>query len=272
MERGVPRRLNSGMLETILLVSAGALMFYMLLLWTLSIPLRDASIADPGWGLGFVIVAWIAFGLSDGCRARGLMLAVVVSIWGLRLCGYLLVRKRSERREDPRYSVLRHRYGPLFPLISVGVVFLFQGVLIWIVSLPVQASAVRLDPVGMLDWVGVAVWAVGVLFEAVGDGQLRRFKGDPANKGRVMDRGLWRYSRHPNYFGDFMVWWGIYLVALSAGSAWWTIVGPLVMSTLLIRVSGKRLLETQLGERPGYAAYVARTSGFFPLPPRGSSR
>lgn len=260
------------MLGTVLLVSAGALGLYMLALWALSLPLRDVSIVDPGWGLGFVIVAWIAFGVGEGCHGRRLLLAVLVSVWGLRLAGYLLARKLSDRREDPRYAALRERYGPRFPLISLGVVFLLQGVLIWVVSLPVQGSAPQPDRLGVLDWVGVAAWAVGIYFEAVGDWQLRRFKADPASRGRVMDRGLWRYTRHPNYFGDFMVWWGIYLIALSTGGAWWTIVGPLVMSTLLIRVSGKGLLEAHMSERPGYADYVASTSGFFPLPPRRSSR
>lgn len=247
-------------------------MVYMLALWALSLPLRDVSIVDLGWGLGFVVVAWIAFIVGEGCLGRRLLLAVLVSVWGLRLFGYLFVRKLSERREDPRYTAIRERYGPRFPLISLGVVFLFQGVLIWVVSLPVQGSASQLDRLGALDWAGIAVWGVGIFFEAVGDAQLRRFKVDPANKGRVMDRGLWRYTRHPNYFGDFMVWWGIYLAALSTGGAWWTIIGPVVMSTLLIGVSGKRLLERYMSKRPGYAHYVARTSGFFPLPPRRSSK
>jgi steroid 5-alpha reductase family enzyme len=141
----------------------------------------------------------------------------------------------------------------------------------WVVSLPVQAGQLDASPHGLvwLDWVGVAVWALGLFFETVGDAQLERFKADPANRGQVMDRGLWSWTRHPNYFGDFCVWWGLYLVALATGSAWWTIVGPLVMSVLLIRVSGARLLEQSIGtRRPGYADYVRRTSGFFPRRPR----
>jgi steroid 5-alpha reductase family enzyme len=139
------------------------------------------------------------------------------------------------------------------------------------VSLPLQAASAQDDALGALDVVGVAVWAVGLFFEAVGDAQLARFKADPANRGRVMDRGLWRYTRHPNYFGDFLVWWGIYVIALSTGGAWWTIVSPLVMSVLLLRVSGKDRLEREMEHRrPGYRDYVARTSGFVPLPPRGS--
>lgn len=257
------------MLTTILLSSAGALLLLMLTLWALSLPLRDVSIVDPCWGLGFAIIAWIAFAAGEGYHERSLLLAVLVSIWGLRLSGHLLVRRLTIGREDPRYTAMRARYGgPRFPLTSLGVVFLLQGALIWVVSLPVQVSAVRFDPLGVLDWVGVGVWAVGIFFEVVGDEQLRRFTADPANQGRVMDRGLWRYTRHPNYFGDIMVWWGIYLIALSAGGAWWIIVGPLVNSILLIMVSGQRHLEAYLSKRPGYADYVTRTSGLVPLPPR----
>ena len=255
-----------------MLASAAALLAYIFALWALSLPLRDVSVADPGWGLGFVLVGWIAFGLGDGFLGRRVLLAGIVSLWGLRLSGYLLVRKLFERREDHRYTAIRDRFGPRFPLISFVVVFLLQGMLIWTVSLPIQVSATLPDRFGALDWVGVATWAVGVFFEAVGDGQLARFKKDPANAGRVMDRGLWRYTRHPNYFGDFMVWWGIYLVALSTGSAWWTIVAPVVMSTFLIRWSGMALLEKHLSRRSGYAEYVARTSAFLPRRPRRSSR
>ncbi len=261
------------MLTDVLLASAGALLVYMLAVWVLSLPLHDVSIVDPAWGLGFVIVAWVAFAVGTGCRGRRILLVVVVSLWGLRLAAHLTRRKLRERREDPRYAEWRERWGARFPLVSLVTVFLFQGVLIWVVSLPVQGSAPQGDRLGVLDWVGVFVWAVGIVFEAVGDQQLSRFKSDPANGGKVMDRGLWRYTRHPNYFGDFLVWWGIYLIALSTGGAWWTIVGPLVMSTLLIRVSGKGLLEERMKDRPGYAEYLERTSGFVPLPPRrGSSK
>jgi steroid 5-alpha reductase family enzyme len=260
------------MLGQVLIVAAGAVLVYVVVLWALSLPLHDVSIVDPGWGLGFVIVAWIAFGVGDGCPARRWLLAGLVSIWGLRLAGYLVARKLRDRREDPRYTEMRDRYGPRFPLISLGLVFMLQGVLIWVVSLPVQASAAQSDALGVLDFVGVGFWVVGLFFEAVGDLQMSRFKSSELNKGKVMDRGLWRYTRHPNYFGDFMVWWGIYLIALSTGGAWWAVVGPIVMSTLLIRVSGKGHLEQRMMSRPGYPEYVARTSGFFPRPPRRSSK
>ncbi len=257
------------MLGSVLIWSAGALLAYVVALWLLSLPLHDVSIVDPGWGLGFVIVAWIAFVVGDGCLGRRLLLAVLVSVWGVRLCLYLVARKLRSPGEDPRYGEWRARHGARFPLVSLVTVFLLQGVLIWIVSLPVQGAAPRPPGLGVLDFVGVGVWAIGLLFEALGDYQLAHFKADAANRGQVMDRGLWRYTRHPNYFGDFTVWWGLYLIAASTGGAWWTVVGPLVMSLLLIRVSGKGHLEARMIERPGYAEYVARTSGFFPWPPRG---
>jgi steroid 5-alpha reductase family enzyme len=163
---------------------------------------------------------------------------------------------------------MRERHGRRFPLVSLVTVFGLQGLLMWAVSLPVQAGQLGTAPIGWLDAVGVAIWGVGLFFETVGDFQLARFKADPANRGKVMDGGLWRYTRHPNYFGDFMVWWGIYLVAV-AGGAWWTVVGPLVMTALLVRYSGAGLLEkTITRRRPEYAEYIRRTSGFFPLPPR----
>jgi steroid 5-alpha reductase family enzyme len=260
------------MLGTVMLVSAAALAAYVLAVWLLSLPLHDVSIIDPAWGAGFVIVTWVTFGLGNGCLGRRLLLAVVVSIWGLRLASYLAVRRVRAGAEDSRYAELRERHGARFPLVSLVSVFLLQGLLMWIVSLPLQASAPRPDRLGPLDWIGAAVWAIGLLSESIGDLQMARFKADQSNRGRIMDRGLWRYTRHPNYFGDFLVWWGIYLIALSTGSAWWSVAGPLVMSTLLIRVSGKGHLEKRMLSRPGYAEYVERTSGFVPLPPRRSSR
>jgi steroid 5-alpha reductase family enzyme len=238
-------------------VSAVALLVVMLASWGLSLRLRDVSIVDVIWGPAFVVVAWVVFAL-DG----DLLVAVLVTVWGLRLGLHLLARKLRERREDPRYGAWREKHGARFPLVSLVTVFLLQGALVWVVSLPVQAAGE--SPV---RWLGVAVWAVGLAFEAVGDRQLAAFKASPENRGKIMDRGLWRYTRHPNYFGDFLVWWGLYLVA----GAWWAVIGPLVMTALLTRVSGKDHLERAMSARPGYADYVTRTSGFVPLPPRSAS-
>jgi steroid 5-alpha reductase family enzyme len=253
--------------DTILWASAAGIGALMLATWGLSLHLSDVSIVDVAWGLGFILVAWIALAVGDGNGSRSALVAILVSLWGLRLAGYLAFRKLREPGEDFRYAGMRERAGARFPLVSLGQVFVLQGAALWVVSLPVQASAASEEGLGALEWLGVAVWAVGLFFEAVGDWQLARFKADPANRTRVMDRGLWRYTRHPNYFGDFGVWWGLYLIALGGGD-WWTIVSPILMSVVLLRITGKEPLERSLRRRrPGYEDYVRRTSGFFPLPP-----
>jgi steroid 5-alpha reductase family enzyme len=239
-------------------------------LWTVSVAMRDTSIVDVFWGAGFVVLAWFAYAVADGSRDRGLLLAALTTVWGLRLTIHL-ARRNLGHGEDKRYAQMRERWGAKWPLRSLFVVFWLQGALMWIVALPVQVGVHDPTPAGLtwLDGVGAAVWLVGFAFEAIGDAQLTRFKADEANAGQVMDRGLWAWTRHPNYFGDFTVWWGIWLVALATTSAWWTFVGPAVMSVLLIRVSGAALLEKGMrSSRPGYEDYVARTSGFFPRPPR----
>jgi steroid 5-alpha reductase family enzyme len=245
----------------------------MLGLWLLSIPLRDVSIVDPAWGPAFAIVALIAALTGDGCLGRRWLLLGLTALWGLRLGAYLLARKLREPAEDRRYAEIRERRGGAFVRWSLVGIFGLQGLLVLIVSLPVQVAAGRGGSLTAAIVPGLVVFAIGLGFETIGDEQLRRFKADPAHRGQVMDRGLWRYTRHPNYFGDFCVWWGLWLVALTAGGTWWTFVGPVVMSVLLIRVSGKALLERDMAQRrPGYADYVARTSGFFPRPPRRPER
>jgi steroid 5-alpha reductase family enzyme len=232
---------------------------------------RDTlSIVDIVWGLGFAVIAWVTFALADGSTPRRVLIVVLTTIWGLRLATYLAARNLG-KPEDFRYAAMRRRYGDRFTLVSLGLVFGLQAVLMWIVSLPIQVAQVQETPSGLtaLDVAGAALWAVGVAFESIGDAQLARFKRDSANAGRVMDRGLWRFTRHPNYFGDFLVWWGLYLIALATGDAWWTVIGPVVMSVLLLRVSGVTLLERSLRKRrPGYEDYARRTSAFLPRPPR----
>lgn len=255
------------MTADVLLASGGAVAVLLLATWLVSLPLRDVSIVDIVWGLGFVAVAWTAFAVGDGDAGRRLLMAVLVSAWGLRLAVHL-ARRNLGKGEDFRYVRMRKHHGDRFPLVSLVTVFGLQAMLIWVVALPVTAAAARDEALGVLDWTGVALWAVGLYFEAVGDHQLARFKADPQSAGQVMDRGLWRYTRHPNYFGDFCAWWGLWLIALSAG-AWWAVIGPLVMSTLLIRISGVAMLERDISKRrPGYAEYIRRTSAFFPRPPR----
>lgn len=244
-------------------------------LWLLSLARRDASIIDPFWGTGFVLVTWFTLAFAPAAQAieRSWLLAALTTIWGLRLSLYLLWRN-SGHGEDRRYRAMREHHGARFWWISFLTVFLLQAVILWIVSLPIQAAMVNAEskPLGGLDLAGVALWSIGLFFEAVGDFQMARFQADPQNAGRVMDRGLWRLTRHPNYFGDFCVWWGLYLIAASAGAAW-TIFSPLLMSLLLLKVSGVTLLEKTITDRrPDYAAYRAKTSSFFPWPPRSPSR
>lgn len=246
----------------------------MFLLWLLSLPLKNVSIVDIFWGPGFAVIAVACLFLAEGHAPRQWLLTALTAAWGLRLGLYLAARNIGHG-EDSRYASMRKRVdarGGNFALSSLIVVFMLQGVIMWIVSLPVQIGQASPTPqaLGWLAAVGTLVWLVGFGFEAIGDAQLKRFKADPANRGEVMDRGLWRYTRHPNYFGNACLWWGIWLVALETGSAWWTAIGPALMTYFLLRVSGVSLLERSLKEtKPRYRDYVRRTSAFFPLPPKG---
>ena len=235
--------------------------------WGVSLRLRNVSIVDSLWPLLFLAAALTyAATVPEAGPRTGIVLATV-GIWALRLSGYLTWRNWGEP-EDRRYQAIRRHNEPHFWLKSLYIVFGLQGLLAWIVSLPVLAAIAAPADIAWLDGAGLTLWAIGLGFEAVGDRQLARFKRDPANAGRVMDRGLWRYTRHPNYFGDCCAWWGVYLIA-AAGGGWWSIPGPLLMTLLLLRVSGVALLERDITERrPAYRDYVARTNAFFPGPPR----
>lgn len=256
---------------TTALTTAGlTILVLMLGTWLLSLALKNASIVDIVWGFGFVCVAWaVRLRVDDGLAARQNLLVLMTSVWGLRLAGYLFWRNHG-KGEDYRYKAMRKHWGPRFPIISLGTVFGLQGVLMFIVSLPVQLGQTRNTPdLGWLAYLGIAVWLVGLFFEVVGDAQLARFKADPANQGKVMNRGLWKYTRHPNYFGDACVWWGIALVAAETTVGKFGLIGAVVMTVLLRRVSGVVLLEKSLSRRKeGYAEYVARTSAFVPRPPK----
>ncbi len=246
----------------------------MLATWLLSVAIKNASIIDVVWGLGFVCVAWAVRLRVDGDDARQNLLVAMTTVWGLRLAGHLFWRNHvasaTSKGEDYRYRAMRKHWGPRFPIISLVTVFLVQGVLMFLVSLAVQLGQVSSTPsIGPLAWIGVALWLIGLFFEVFGDAQLTRFRRDPANAGVVMDQGLWRYTRHPNYFGDACVWWGIALVSAETSVGRWGLTGALVMTVLLRRVSGVTLLEKSLVKRrAGYDAYVARTSPFVPRLPK----
>ncbi len=258
------------MLGQLMLSSACVALSLILWVWLVSLRIWDASIIDIFWGIGFVLIAALCLGVGGGDPGRRVLLAGMVVIWGVRLAVHIGRRNRGQD-EDFRYARLRERDGNRFWLTSLYRIYLVQAVLMWVLSLPVQVGSVHGSGrgLGLLDLAGVAVWAVGFAFEALGDSQLARFTADPANYRRVMDRGLWRYTRHPNYFGDVLAWWGVGIVALSAGGAWWALIGPALNTLVLTRGTGKHLLEQTIGQRrPGYADYVSRTSGFLPMPPK----
>jgi steroid 5-alpha reductase family enzyme len=253
-----------------LAASALVLAAAMFALWLLSLALRDASIVDIWWGPGIALAAAVALGKAGAVPPRSALLAGLAAVWALRLGGYLLWRNAG-RGEDPRYQAMRRRLGASFPWASLVTVFAFQGALQWLVALPLQVAIARPGEaaLGALDALGALFFAAGLAFESVGDLQLARFRADPANAGRVMDRGLWRYTRHPNYFGDALAHWGLFAIALATPYGWATALSPLLMTFLLLRVSGVALLERSIGKRrPGYAEYQRRTSAFLPLPPR----
>ncbi len=224
------------------------------------------DLIDSFWGPGFAVIAVLTFVLA-GYSARGLVVTVLTVVWGVRLGWHIHARNRR-KAEDQRYVDMYAR-AKGNPPAKMYRVYLLQAAIMLVVSLPVQFAAYTTAAFGVLDVLGVVVWAVGFTFEAVGDRQLERFRADPSNKGKVMDRGLWRYTRHPNYFGDACLWWGLFLFACVSPWGLALVVGPVVMTLLLAKGSGKPVLEKDIAERrPGYREYVARTSGFFPLPPR----
>jgi steroid 5-alpha reductase family enzyme len=235
--------------------------------WLLSLPMRNVSIVDSLWSL-MLFSAGVVYSL--GCDPRAPRLAFVLwllALWAARLAVYITARNLG-KGEDHRYQAIRARNDPGFKWKSLYLVFWLQAGLAWVISLPLLGAFSSLRPLGVLDAIGVSLWVVGFVFEAGGDWQLARFKRDPANAGQVLDRGFWRHTRHPNYFGEFCVWWGFWFFALAAG-AWWTAPGPLLISFLLLKVSGVTLLEKDIGKRrPRYADYVLKTNAFFPGPRR----
>jgi steroid 5-alpha reductase family enzyme len=249
------------------------LMILMSVLWIISVIIKNVSIVDLFWGFGFVLTNFFYFLRTDGFVMRKIILLILVSVWGLRLSGYLAWRNIG-KGEDYRYRQFRSKYGEnRYWWISFFQTFLLQGILMWLISAPLlgaQYSGQDTGP-GFLDYSGVALWIIGFIFEAGGDFQLARFKSDPSNKGKVLSSGFWRYTRHPNYFGDSAVWWGYGLFCLAAGSIL-PLLGSLLMTGLIIKVSGVALLEKNLVEKkPEYREYIEKTSAFFPWFPGGKN-
>ncbi|WP_261803494.1 DUF1295 domain-containing protein [Variovorax sp. PAMC26660] len=240
------------------------------LTWVASLVRRDASLIDRMWPLCIVGAGLVYFALLPVQTVRGLWMAVLGTAWAVRLCLYITWRNWGHG-EDRRYQAIRARNQPNFGVKSLYLVFALQAVLAWIVSAPFLPGMAAARPLGVLDALGMVLALSGIFFEAIGDAQMARFKADPASKGQVMDRGLWRYTRHPNYFGEVCAWWGLWLIAMG-GAGWsgaWSVVSPLLMTWLLLKVSGVAMLEGDIGERrPAYRDYIARTNAFFPGPVR----
>lgn len=251
-------------------IYAGLIIFgLMTLLWLASLKLKNSSIVDIFWGAGFVIAAWVYFALTpEGYLLRKLLISLLVTIWGLRLTGHIL-RRNWGKPEDFRYQKWRNENGEKWWWKSLFQVFLLQGFLMWAISMPLLAAQYKGVPARLtvFDILGVILWLIGFTFEALGDHQLSKFKADPTNKGKVMDKGVWRFTRHPNYFGDSAQWWGYYFIAAAAGG-WWSFFSPILMTLFLLKVSGVALLEKTMETRPGYKEYMARTSAFIPWFPR----
>jgi steroid 5-alpha reductase family enzyme len=251
------------------LTTALIVLILMTLLWLYSLKIKNSSIVDIFWGTGFVIVHWVAAWInSTEMSTRLTLLGVIVTIWGLRLSAHIYQRNHGQP-EDFRYAAWRKEAGAAWWWRSLFKVFILQGVLMWIIAAPlIAALTIPSAPLNAFDLICAGVWLVGFIFEAGGDWQLKRFKSDPANKGKLLTTGLWMFTRHPNYFGDAMQWWGFYILSISSGG-WWTVFSPIIVTFLLMKVSGVVMLEkTLVKTKPGYEDYIARTSAFFPWPPK----
>ncbi len=256
----------------VLLVNLGVTLGAVVVLWLISIPLRDVSIIDMAFALILLAVTGTTYAMTDGAEPRKNLILVLVALWALRITAHLVARNWGHG-EDPRYTKLRSWVSDdrAFVWLSLRQVFLLQGIVLWLVSLPVQVGQIYREPadLGIAAFAGAALWLVGFVFETVADWQLTRFRADPANRGRVLDTGLWRYSRHPNYFGELCVWWGLFLIACDNPWGLLTIIGPIGYTYLIVNVTGQRTLDKKMArEKPGYRDYMDKTSGMIPLPPR----
>jgi steroid 5-alpha reductase family enzyme len=237
------------------------------ILWLVSLRTRDVSIVDIFWGLGVAGVVDIAAFVGQAGGSRTSAVLFLINLWGLRLAAHIWARHKGE---DHRYAAMRQKFGAKWWWLSLIQVFLLQAILIWFVPAPLVAAVLYSHiPMGWLDYAGIAVAAVALLLESLADFQLAAFRDDPANKGKVMDRGLWGWSRHPNYFGEALIWWGYFAVGFGASHQWWLILSPVLITFLLLQVSGVTLMEEKMDERrPGYAEYRRRVSAFIPWPPK----
>lgn len=253
---------------TTLLWIVGAVFLYMNVLFCLALWLKKNDIVDVAWGLGFILITLLSLLLVPGYSLRRLLVSALVLIWGSRLALYIFIRNRG-KKEDFRYAQWKKDWGTNWALRSYLQVFILQGFFMLTIAYPLFLYGPKpTAALGLLDLLGLLMWLKGFFWEAVGDLQLRRFKLDPGNKGKIMDRGLWKYTRHPNYFGESLMWWGIFVITLSIHQGWLAIFSPIVITTLLLRVSGVPLLEKKYKTNPEYREYVRKTSSFIPWWPK----
>lgn len=235
--------------------------------WLLSLPRKNVTHVDSMWSVFFMIAAFTVALHSNEVSLRGQIVLALVSMWALRLCLYLTWRNWGPH-EDHRYVQIRANNQPHFWLKSIYIIFGLQAILAWIISISLFGAVSSNTPLNTIDYVGILLILFGFSWETIGDWQLSRFKANPDNKGKVLNTGLWRYSRHPNYFGECCIWWGLYLIAVAAG-AWWSLASPILMTLLLLKVSGVSLLESTITERrPAYADYINKTNAFLPWIPK----
>lgn len=248
------------------------LFIYMSFWFMLSLLKKRNDVADVAWGLGFVLMAWTSFFLGQIGSVRGILVGILLSVWGFRLAWYIYTRNRG-KAEDYRYFEWRERWGKWFYIRSYAQVYLLQGFFLFLIVSPVLLiNSSTGSTLELLDFFGVVVWLVGFYFEAMGDAQLARFIKDPTNKGKLMQSGLWRYTRHPNYFGEVTMWWGIWIISLSTSYNLLSVIGPLTITFLILKVSGIPMLEEKYEGRLDFEEYKRKTSIFFPLPPKKTYR
>lgn len=254
----------------VILYNLGAVTLMMICGWIYSLIKNNVTIADSLWGIGFVLIAWITFFNAEGFIYRKILITTLVTLWGLRLFIHITKRNRG-KGEDPRYTEWRKEYGENFKYVSLFKVFLVQALFLWIIALSIQVGMLSGTPghLTLFDFLGLAIWSGGFLIESCADYQLSSFLKKPENRGKIMNRKLWRYSRHPNYFGESAMWWGIFVIALSVPYGFITIISPVVITYTLLRITGVTLMEkTIFGDNPEYKDYVRRTSSFIPWFPR----
>lgn len=248
------------------------LVIFMTLIFAVAMRLKDNSIVDIAYGIGFVLVAWSSYWLYAGGHPRQQLLLALITLWGLRLATHIFMRKRNEVGEDARYRQWRESWGETFIWRSFLQIYMLQGSVIFLVSLPVML--VMAQPGGEIVWLdfcGILIWMVGFAFESIGDYQLLIFKRTTENRGKIIQSGLWQYTRHPNYFGEATLWWGIFLIALSTPYGTIAIISPLLIDFLLLKVSGIPMLEAKYADRPDFEYYKQRTNAFFPWFPKSIS-